>query len=328
MKERCNLFMTFLLDNITIQPKCQEKIERIASRILYKEKLYFPVQQILYNSPHLAPDSKQLERFSDCGKFLVINKNDGKIQKANFCKQRLCPVCNYIKSSVAWHKIKKCVEWIKETNPGVNFIFMTLTVQNCKGEELNVTINNILQGFRRLTNRKTWAKSVLGAIRGLEITYNSKLNSFHPHIHILAVVPADYFSAESGKYITVDMLREWWTESAQLDYFVQVDVRAISQTDDAIAEVAKYAIKMSDLLLNSNEEDKIKATEWIYNCTHGRRLIACLGCFKKAMKQLKLSDLDDFETEQGIRNPEDVSVMWSHKSKSFKEVKYDIQSNN
>ena len=70
------------------------------------------------------------------------------------------------------------------------------------------------------------------------------MNTFHPHIHILCAVPADYFSADSNKYITIEKLREWWTESAELDYFVQVDIESINQTDNAVAEVAKYAIKI------------------------------------------------------------------------------------
>lgn len=308
--------MSLCLNDTTFSAECQGKLQRLCDRILYKEELKFSVEQIYSNSTHLTPESKNFEWFVNCGKFLTIDNETGKILKANFCKQRLCPVCNYVKSSVTWHKINACVQWLKENIQGVQFIFMTLTVENCKGEELNNTINHLMASFRKLTNRKTWQRSIVGAIRGLEITYNKKMNTFHPHIHILCAVPADYFSADSDKYITIEKLRQWWTESAELDYFVQVDIEAINQTDNAVAEVAKYAVKMSDIL-SADIDNRLSASQIVYDATYGRRLIATMGYFRKAIKALNLSDLDEFEDIPSNSDSKGTAVRWNFKTKKF-----------
>ena len=309
--------MSFFEYNITLSEKSQAKIQRLIDRVNYKEYLRYPVTEVLKGTSWKAEESDKIKRFEDCGKFVTIDPDTGNILKANFCKQRLCPVCNYIKSCINWHKIRNCVEWIKEKEPGANFIFMTLTVKNCRQEELTETINTIVDGFRRLTNRRTWKTTVTGAIRGLEVTYNEKENTFHPHIHILASVPADYFSQSAKKYITIEQLREWWTTSARLDYFVQVDIKAINQTDNAIAEVAKYSIKMADILKADCCDEMIQATKTVYQCTYGRRLIATLGNFKKAMQELNQGDLDELELNQEFVHENKIEMLWNSEENTY-----------
>lgn len=309
--------MSFFDYNTILSEKSQEKINRLISRVNYKEYLIYPVTEILKETSWKAEESDKIKRFVDCGKFITIDPETGNILKANFCKNRLCPVCNYIKSCVNWHKIRNCVEWIKEKEPGANFIFMTLTVKNCKQEDLTDTINTLVEGFRRLTNRRTWKATVTGSIRGLEVTYNQEKNTFHPHIHILVSVPEDYFVQGSKKYITIEKLRNWWTESARLNYFVQVDIKAIDQTENAIAEVAKYSIKMAEILKADCCEEMIRATKTVYQCTYGRRLIATLGYFKEAMKELKLGDLDELELNQEFTHENKIEMIWNNTEDTY-----------
>lgn len=316
-EKRGDFSMSFFDYNTILSEKSQAKINRLISRVNYKDYLIYPVTEILKETTWKAEESDKIKRFKDCGKFITIDPETGNILKANFCKQRLCPVCNYIKSCVNWHKIRNCVEWIKEKEPGANFIFMTLTVKNCKQEDLTDTINTLVEGFRRLTNRRTWKATVTGAIRGLEVTYNEEKNTFHPHIHILVSVPEDYFAQGSKKYITIERLRKWWTESARLNYFVQVDIKAIDQTENAIAEVAKYSIKMADILKADCCEEMIRATKTAYQCTYGRRLIATLGYFKEAMKELKQGDLDEFELSQEFTHENKIEMVWNNTEDTY-----------
>lgn len=299
-----------IFNYITLSEECQSKLQRLTDRILYKENLLFTIEQIYNNSKHLSPESQLFNRFADCGKYLVIKSDNGEIKKANFCKQRLCPVCNYIKSTVNWHRIKNCVEYLK-TEYNYKFVFMTLTVKNCSAEDLQETIDNLLQSFRRLYNRRSFKKSIKGSIRGLEITYNKAAKTFHPHIHLLCAVPEDYFDSNSKNYVTIEKLRKWWSESAKLNYYVQVDIRGIDQSDNAVAEVAKYAIKMSSLIDDTNKLNEIKATQCIYEFTYGRRLIAALGCFKKAMQVLNIKDFDEIENDIEITDNDIIQCLWS-----------------
>lgn len=308
----------FLNNNIIISDKCQAKIKRLQERVIFKEKLLKPVKTIFDSKTYKTQANDKMKRFSDCGKFLTLDPITGEILQANFCKMRICPVCNYIKSSINFYKIRDCVQYIK-SKYNSEFIFMTLTIKNCSGEELSKTIDHILQSFNRLRNRKTWKKSVQGLIRGLEITYNKENNTFHPHIHMLVAVPEDYFSSENEKYITIEKLRNWWSESAKLDYFVQVDIRKVEKSDNAIAEVAKYSIKMAEILNAKSDETQIQATETIFNCTYGRRLIGTSGIFKEAMKQLKISDMNDFNIESLRKNHEiTIDLIWENNT--YKEL--------
>lgn len=305
--------MSFLDDNNIETGKSQDKIERITNRIKYKQALCEPVSKVFLGNTYRASAIEKTKRYEECGKYLEINPETGHIYKANFCKERLCPVCNYLKSCNNWRKIKLTVDDIRENNKQCQFIFMSLTVKNCTPENLKNTIDELLTGFRRLTNRKTWKKCILGTLRGLEITYNPKENTFHPHIHILACVPNTYFSEN---YITIEQLRKWWKESARLDYFVQVDIRKTTGDNDAISEVAKYSIKTAEVLSVNNTDQKIDAVRKMHMATYGRRLIATTGIFKETMKKLNVGDLDAI-TEEGNIETETIRLVWSETNKEF-----------
>lgn len=307
----------FFNNNIFSQ-KCQTKLKKLNERVIFKEKLLDAVKYV-FNSEKFAHSAEnKINNFNSCGKYLNIDYETGEILKANFCKMRICPVCNYIKSSINFYKIKNCVQYIKEKYKA-EFIFISLTVENCSKEKLAETITHLLQSLNRLNNRKTFKRSVLGFIRGLEITYSKKRDDFHPHIHMIVAVPQDYFYANNKNYITIDKLREWWTESARLDYFVQVDIRKVDKSDNAISEVAKYSIKMAEILNACSDEKQIKATQTVYECTYGRRLIGTSGVFKEALKVLKISDMDSFELES-LRQNHKTKIDLTWENGNYKEL--------
>jgi plasmid rolling circle replication initiator protein Rep len=285
--------------------------------VLFKEDLLPAITEVFNENSFRTISENKIKRYSDCGKYLQIDPETGEIIRANFCKMRLCPVCNYIKSSINFYKIRECVQHIKKEN-NANFIFLTLTVANCEPENLSETITHVLKSFNRLRSRKTWQDSILGVIRGLEITYNNKNNTFHPHIHMLAAVPEDYFYSNNKNYITIEKLRNWWKESANLNYHVQVDIRKVDSSDNAIAEVAKYSIKMAEVLQAKSDENQIEATKTINNSVHGRRLIGALGVFKKSLKELKIKDLDELNLETLEQNHEKITeLIWDNTEKNY-----------
>lgn len=282
----------------------QDILPKLSERMKYKDLLAPYIKKIYkskYDSNFLLSDrcKDKIKNFEECGTNLLIDEN-GHITGANFCKQRLCPVCNYRRSTLMWHKINEIVGQFKENQ----FVFITLTVKNCKDVELNNTINHILQSFRRITNRKTWQKNFIGYVRGLEITYNSKENTYHPHIHILAVTSEEYYKSD---YVDIHTLRKWWTESAELDYFVQVNIEAVKDKKKAVAEVAKYAVKMSSVLESGISSQTLRATQIIASCIENRRLIATGGAITKAAQTLKIN----------LENDEDFNVWEARKSSSM-----------
>lgn len=283
----------FVYDYSITDIKSQEILPRLAERMQNKEQL-IPYITKIYKKEKKENEllteiiNNRINNFKNCGTNIFVDENEH-ITGANFCKQRLCPVCNYRKSTLMWHKIHEIIKYFDN-----KYVFITLTVRNCKAEELSKTIDMLLESFHRIVNRRTWKKNFIGYVRGLEITYNSKENTFHPHIHILTMVTKDYFKKE---YVDINEIRKWWTSSAKLDYFVQVNIEKVKNKEKAVAEVAKYAVKMSSVLENGISSKTLKATETIYQAIKSRRLIAVGGTIAKKAKELKIKLEDDEEIQ-------------------------------
>ena len=283
-----------MVDYNIIEQKSQSILKRIEERAVYKNKLLPYIKKIYAgecgdNKIGTRSENKYIN-FENCATDLWIDEETGQITGANFCKQRLCPVCNYRRSTMLWHKVSNVINDIQNEK-----LLITLTVKNCTGDKLRSTIDSILESFHRLTSRRMWKRNIVGFIRGLEITYNSQEDTFHPHIHILAIASENYFRED---YIDIHTLRKWWTESARLDYYVQVDIRKITTTDKAVAEVVKYAVKMADILQQDADEKRLRATQTLASCIVGRRLISTGGLIKKLAKQKNICIDDEIELSE------------------------------
>ena len=222
-------------------------------------------------------------RVSECGTFLEFKKFvDGslKLNGANFCKVRLCPMCSY------------------------SFLFLTLTCKNCSGAELKETISNLFKSFNLLSKNKKFKSAVKGYFRALEVSHNLNINSesyntFHPHFHLILAVPKNYF-VNPDFYISHSEWIELWKKCLKVNYSPIVDVRKFktSNISKSVAEVAKYTVKSSDYLVfndkNNIDEDLTDYSVLILDeALSRRRLISFGGCFKTAHKKLNLDDSID-----------------------------------
>ena len=264
-------------------------LQKIADKIEVRNSLSKYYKKAILSSANGRTEEENeviYQRFCECGKELHII--DNKIKLANFCKNRLCPVCNFVKSNKQWGKIYNHI------NPENKHILITLTVRNCKGEELSNTIDDMLYAFHKFTNRKKWKRVILGYIRGLEITYNNNADTFHPHIHILCAVSSDYFS-DPEKYIYAEDITEWWKTSCLLSYRPDTDIRVVDDEKKGVAEVAKYAVKMADILEgNSISAQKIKSIKTLYKAVFHRRLISSAGIFRTLANIDNILDQEEY----------------------------------
>ena len=291
----------YILNYNIIEVQSQEILPHIAEKMRYKtELLPYISKAYIKRYKHLKGKNEaekeiirrannRIENLKNCSTNIFTDE-EGNILASNSCHQRLCPICNYKKSTITWHKINSIVEML----PDKKWILITLTVKNVKSKQLDNAINSMLKSFRRMINRNTWKKSIKGGFRSLEVTYNAEKDSYHPHIHILCCVDSDYFTTE--KYIDFDELRQMWQQSAKLDYHCNVDIRAIKEAEkkNAVAEVAKYAVELSSVLEGNITAKRQEAIETIFHSIHGRRLIAMFGAVKAKAKEL-LIDLDSEE---------------------------------
>ncbi|MEM0173246.1 MAG: protein rep [Sulfolobaceae archaeon] len=242
----------------------------------------------------LGYEDRSLKVFC-CGEYLEfkLTNESGKLHAANFCKDRLCPMCNWRRSLKLSHQVSKVVDVLQES--GYSFLFLTLTIKNCAAIDLADTVDKLNAGWRYLYhNNAVFKKQVHGTFRAYEITRNVYDNSFHPHIHVILAVRSSYFNGSN--YISQKKWVEMWQEALSIDYKPVVDIRAVQSSSrgltGAVAEVAKYSVKGSDYLSQSIEKSADTVSH-LLEAISFRRLCSFTGVFAKVRKQLKLDSIEN-----------------------------------
>lgn len=251
-----------------------------------------------------------------CGEYLAfgehVNPETGEVVQlldaANFCRDRMCPMCQWRKSLVTFAQLSAIMDKIEADRPGELVpIFLTVTMRNVPAEELGAAIDLILKSWSRMMNskhkRKPWRVSA-GWFRALEITYNAETGEWHPHIHAVVLVDSDYFT-DPGKYIDHAGWVAEWRWALRADYDPSVDVRTIkNDRADAVAEVSKYAVKPGDWVSDDYDATD-ERVELLATTLKGRRLVAFAGAMLEARKALKQ---EDAETADLVRTGEDEDM--------------------
>ena len=220
--------------------------------------------------------------------------------QVNFCRVRLCPMCAWRRSLKLFAQVSKITDAIL-ADKKARFIFVTLTVRNVTGSELRDTIKRMNEGFKRLTDNSKYAaassvfrKNLLGYMKAIEVTYNSRRNDFHPHVHCIFELSPNYFGGRERGYLTHSDWRQMWQSVMKLDYEPQVGVRAIKNTTaKAVAEVAKYPVKMADLLRIKDKKQAAEALIELKLAIHNCRFVTFGGDFREYKRCLALDDVEN-----------------------------------
>lgn len=217
-----------------------------------------------------------------------------KLKMARFCRVRHCPVCQWRRSLMYLARFLEAVPALVDAYPKSRWLFLTLTVRNCRVEDLGKTITAMNKAWDRLSKRKAF-RIVQGWIRTTEVT-RAKDGLAHPHFHVLLMVPPSYFKGKT--YISRNGWANLWQSAGRLDYFPQVHIEVIKPRDPAdpdpvnflqgaAAEVLKYSVKPADMTVDP---------EWFRELTrqvHKRRFLASGGVLKDSIRQ-------DDETEKDL----------------------------
>ena len=172
-----------------------------------------------------------IERVQSCGDVLrFIRHEDGslKLYQAYFCKNKLCPMCNWRRSMKYSYQTSRIVDEAIKQEPKGRFLFLTLTVKNVPGSELNRTLTSLTKSFDRLFKRAKVQKNLIGYLRSVEVTHNEENNTYHPHIHVLLMVRPSYFNSKDN-YITHEEWGQLWSRSLKVDYIPMVDIRSVKE---------------------------------------------------------------------------------------------------
>lgn len=289
--------------------------------------LNFPQSTERYNN-------KQ-RRIKSCAEVLIFKECEcsrtKELIKAQFCKVRLCPMCQWRKSLFVYHQALTICHYLKAED--FKYIFLTLTVKNCKGEHLKNTMTEISKGFDRLLRHKDM-KVIKGAFRSFDITYNPQDNTYHPHLHIILCLPKDYFKKQ---YISFKVFQENWKKAMNMDYQPHVYIEKIkpkindvltdmeqfklTNLEAGISETSRYSVSIGDLLAEKNKKDSpekakkrmIFANDKLWQATvfnimdnalDNRRLYVYTGIFRKVYQKLNMESADQSDLVNVSRETE------------------------
>lgn len=242
-------------------------------------------------------------RVGTCGTILdfarPVTGGVWKLHAANFCRDRLCPMCSWRRSYKVFGQVSRIMNEIEQE---YTFLFLTLTVPNSTPEGLSELLDAMNAAWDKLRRTKRFKGSVMGYFKALEVTYNrnrysKSFNTYHPHFHVILAVEKSYFGRQ---YISRDEWLQMWQVAMDDFSITQVDIRRCSTNshDDskllsaAVAEVAKYAVKSSDYLFK-NDQMTDDVVSIFSDALHSKRLIAMGGIFLKTHKQLQLDDVEN-----------------------------------
>ena len=249
-----------------------------------------------------------VERVISCGDTLqFIQNQDGnlKLYQAYFCKNKLCPMCNWRRSMKYSYQTSRIVDEAIKQSPKGRFLFLTLTVKNVEGQALNSTISQLTKSFDRLFKRAKVQRNLLGYLRSVEVTHNENDKTYHPHIHVLMMVRPSYFQSKKD-YITQKEWSDMWSQSLKVDYVPMIDIRTVKETGKglrgAVLETAKYPTKP----IKFDVENK-QVVDDLYNGLYRKRQLGYGGLFKTIKKQLQLDDVESGDLVHTSDDKENIS---------------------
>ena len=281
----------------------------------------------VFNTPEARKYFLKSHRISECGlrlEYKIDGEDNKTLCNAYFCRDRLCPVCMWrLSRRLAWETNQIVDKYMKQC-PDMIPIMIGLTVKNPKMGELSNMLNVLCHGDSgawQLLRKWLARRGIKDYIRTVEVTFNSVSQTWHPHIHVFAFVPKEYFFKGNKNYISRDMLRAEWKHVCKLDYDPVVDIRRCYDKNGekerikidsdiktmslagAIKETAKYCVKplkifakaLNDYAEKGAEESKGKAdikeiVRELDEALSGRRLRALGGKLKEIARELKLDD--------------------------------------
>lgn len=274
------------------------------------------------DNPQAAHDLDKARRVSECANYTEFQRHDPDgqhsgpwltLHTANFCRNRLCPMCGWRRSLKMGSQAREVVAEAnrqKVSRDGVAFkwLLVTFTVKNVTGPELGRTIDQLHKAAHNMAKTKRWKAAVKGWLRATEITHNTDVKSasfdtFHPHLHFLLCVNSRYF--KSADYIPQKEWKAMWERAAGLDYDSQVNVKAVKDLENdptkesktslggALAEVTKYVCKPQVVVTWENPEMAVRTVLVLDRMLDGRRLTSWGGVLKEAAAKLKLDSIEN-----------------------------------
>ena len=202
-----------------------------------------------------GPNTKAYNIMKFCNS--TLRQRDQEL-KSEYCKNRLCLVCNSIKTANLING------YLPELEKFQNPYFVTLTIKAVEGRFLVSAINKMQKNIRAINKHLTkYHGFKLKGIRKLEINYNLKQDTYNPHFHIIT----------DGLQHAAYFLHEWLKKNPYSDDHAQ-DIRRADHK--SLKELFKYTSKLisKDGNIHPDKIDKI------YSALKRKRVIQPFGIKK------------------------------------------------
>lgn len=283
------------------KPEESQEASAILKKAAIKRMYNQPIIDWLYD----IGEPQKAAKIAACATYIGITNINGyaQIVKSNFCRERLCQICAWRRQSKFVAQMFPIIE--KLSAEGYRFIECVLTIRNPDITNLKYWFDKMLEAFQLLSKSRKIKRAWKGFTRSIEITYNHKNNTFHPHIHMLICVDEEYFYNEN-MYISQEELTQLWAEKLGIDYTPDIFIKVVSDECVAAVENLKYSLKPSSY---------IEALQVFHTILKGRRLISFNGIFAKMRKEMKYCSIDDIS--------DDEITVYKHKNITYNLYKFD-----
>ena len=247
----------------------------------------------------------------------VLEKKRARLTDAVFCRVRHCPICQWRKSK-RWQALAlKNFPIFKKQYPNYRWLFLTLTIKNCKLSRLHSKIIELNKSFLKWVKWKSFPAD--GWIKSLEVTLDKDdLSRCHPHFHILLMVPSSYFR-DQQMYLTQSDWVNAWRKAAKLSYDPVVDIRAVKVGEEhkIIPELLKYGVKPQDLASVTAEQLKL-LTQQLYRIHAINKGGLLRNCFKDVGSDNV--DLIGVSDEEGTLTGYEVKMFWDNEVSAYQNL--------
>jgi len=213
-----------------------------------------------------SPLLKQYERAKDCNSFIQII--DGK-RKTSYCNSRACNICNRI-------RMAKGVNGYMSQINNWNSRFITLTAPTVKLNDLKSTIDtrrNEWNLIRRKLKRQGFNPE---GFTKQEVTYNSKTNKVHPHLHLVI----------NDTFDTDQIIHQWLKRNPNASIKAQKNLKVKEGT---LLELFKYSVK--DVANEGNKELMFKIPPDVFDkiliALTNKRTFQPFGGVKKVSEEVE-----------------------------------------
>lgn len=219
----------------------------------------------------------------------VIQQEGGKLT-AKYCNNRWCMVCNRIRTAKAIRGYMPQIEKMRDPR------FLTLTRPNVKGDELEQEIESLTKAMRLLTKQmRVTAQTPLYGLRKLEVTYNYREDTYHPHFHLII----------EGEEVAQEAIKRWLKMNPNAYWEAQHEC-PIESPQKAI-ELFKYFTKIATKIRKENGEElsiiHAPSLNIIFKAMRGKRVLQPMGGMRKVnvdVEEIRSEVYEELEQEENL----------------------------